>query len=138
DVLNQQGYDVLCNNHRGHGKDIEVFERGHIDNMDHIADDTYEIAQTLYSNDTNTPYIILGHSMWTIVSRIFTQKYPDVAQGMILSGTMHYPKFLGKLIPICLKKNTIIIEKRRHLKWLNQIIYKSFNKNIKNNKSNND
>jgi alpha-beta hydrolase superfamily lysophospholipase len=136
--LNQQGYDVLRHNHRGHGKDIEVFERGHIDNMEHIADDTYEIAQTLYSNDTNTPYIILGHSMGSIVSRIFTQKYPDVAQGMILSGTMQYPKFLGKLIQICLKIVTLITGKRRRLKWLNQIMYKSFNKNIKNNKSNND
>ncbi|PTF60314.1 lysophospholipase, partial [Staphylococcus cohnii] len=136
--LNQQGYDVLRHNHRGHGIDIESYERGHIDSMEQTADDTFEIAQTLYSDSVHTPYIILGHSMGSIIARIFTQKYPDVAQGMILSGTMQYPKYLGKLVQIVLKLITLITGKRRRLKWLNQIMYKTFNKNIKNNKSESD
>ena len=103
DSLNQQGYDVLRHNHRGHGKDIASYERGHIDSMEQVADDTFEIAQTLYSDTVHTPYIILGHSMGSIIARIFTQKYPDVAQGMILSGTMQYPKYLGKCVQIILK-----------------------------------
>src|SRR5699024_12818329 len=72
------------------------------------------------------------------IIKYLTKKYPDVAQSMILSETIQYPKFLGKLIQICLKIVTLITGKRRRLKWLNQIMYKSFNKNIKNNKSNSD
>ncbi|TGQ08557.1 alpha/beta hydrolase, partial [Mesorhizobium sp. M00.F.Ca.ET.217.01.1.1] len=53
-------------------------------------------------------------------------------------GTMQYPKYLGKLVQIVLKLITLITGKRRCLKWLNQIMYKTFNKNIKNSKSKND
>src|SRR5699024_9953741 len=101
------------------------------------ADDTFEIAQTLYSDTVHTPYIILGHSMGSIIARIFTQKYPDVAQGMILSGTMQYPKYLGKCVQIILKLITLITGKRRRLKWLNQKIKKILKKKKKKKKQKN-
>src|SRR5699024_5827621 len=133
--LNQQGYDVLRHNHRGHGIDIESYERGHIDSMEQVADDTFEIAQTMYSDSVHTPYIILGHSMGSIIARIFTQKYPEVAQGMILSGTMQYTTYRRIRAQLSLTLITLITGTRRRLKWLNLIMFKDVNKHIKNNKS---
>lgn len=66
-ALNLQGYDVLRHNHRGHGKDIDEVERGHFDNMSQIVDDAYEIVETLYGSQLSIPYIVLGHSMGSII-----------------------------------------------------------------------
>ncbi|MEJ7183122.1 alpha/beta fold hydrolase, partial [Staphylococcus caprae] len=56
-ALTHQGYDVIRHNHRGHGIDIDENERGHYDEMNIIAQDAYEIAQTLHGSDNNIPYI---------------------------------------------------------------------------------
>ncbi|UQW80552.1 alpha/beta hydrolase [Staphylococcus edaphicus] len=136
--LNQQGYDVLRHNHRGHGKDINEKERGQIDNLEQVAEDTYEIAETMCSSYHHIPYIMIGHSMGSIVARIFAQKYPDAAQGIILTGTTQYPVYLSMPLCILLKMITIMLGKHRRLKWLNRIIYKSFNKNIDNQKTTSD
>ncbi|HLR19602.1 MAG TPA: alpha/beta hydrolase, partial [Staphylococcus sp.] len=53
--FNQQGYDVLRHNHRGHGIDINEKERGHITDISQVADDTYEIAQTMCMHYTDIP-----------------------------------------------------------------------------------
>lgn len=129
-ALTHQGYDVIRHNHRGHGIDIDESERGHYNDMHTIAQDAYEIAQTLHSSDSNIPYIILGHSMGSIIARLFVEKYPDVAQGLILTGTGQYPKYKGIPAIISLKLITLICGKRNRLEWMNQFVYKSFNKKI--------
>ena len=136
--LNQQGYDVLRHNHRGHGKDINEDERGQIDDLSQVAEDAYEIAETVCSHYQHIPYIFIGHSMGSIVGRIFAQRYPDAAQGMILTGTMQYPTFLSISICTLLKIITLVLGKHRRLDWLNKIMYKSFNKNINNPKTTSD
>lgn len=136
--LNQQGYDVLRHNHKGHGKELEESDRGHIDNMSQVADDTYEIAQTMCAHYYNIPYIVIGHSMGSIIARIFVQKYPDAAQGLILSGTTQYPKFKAALLRMILKLITLLSGKRRRLNWLNRIMYRTFNKDIVNQQTTSD
>ncbi|KGF26292.1 MULTISPECIES: alpha/beta fold hydrolase [Staphylococcus] len=129
-ALTHQGYDVIRHNHRGHGIDIDENERGHYDDMNIIAQDAYEIAQTLHGSDNNIPYIVLGHSMGSIIARLFVEKYPDIAQGLILTGTGQYPKYKGIPAIIVLKLITLIFGKRSCLEWVNQFVYKSFNKKI--------
>lgn len=136
--LNYQGYDVIRHNHRGHGKEIDEKTRGHIDDLSHVADDTYEIAQTVCTNYANIPYIMIGHSMGSIVGRIFAQKYPDAAQGLILTGTIQYPIYLGVPLRILLKVIMLLTGKTRRLKWANQLMYKIFNKNVKQLKTSSD
>ena len=66
-----------------------------IDDMNIIAQDAYEIAQTLHGSNNNIPYIVLGHSMGSIIARLFVEKYPDIAQGLILTGTGQYQNIKG-------------------------------------------
>jgi len=136
--FNQQGYDVLRHNHRGHGIDINEKERGHITDISQVADDTYEIAQTMCMHYTDIPYIVVGHSMGSIIARVFVQKYPKAAQGLILSGTAHLPKYLGIPVAILLKLFTLLLGKKRRVKWVNRLMYKSFNKDIKNQNTSSD
>ena len=94
-ALNIQGYDVLRHNHRGHGKDIDEVERGHFESMSQIADDAYEIVETLYGTELIVPYVVLGHSMGSIIARLFVMRYPEFANGLILTGTGMFPKWKG-------------------------------------------
>ena len=48
-------------------------KRGHYDDMNIIAQDAYEIAQTLHGSNNNIPYIVLGHSMGSIIARLFVE-----------------------------------------------------------------
>lgn len=130
DSLNQQGYDVLRNNHRGHGVNIEDKARGHFDSIEQLADDAYEIAQTVCTNYSNIPYIVIGHSMGSIVARVFAEKYPSSLQGLILTGTLQYKKITGLLLTIILKIITVIFGKQRKLKWLNSLMNRTFNKKV--------
>ena len=130
EALNTQGYDVVRHNHRGHGKEIDENERGHFNSMNQIVDDAYEIIETLYLEELNVPYIIIGHSMGSIIARLFVEKYPDIAQGLILTGTGMFSKWKGVPIRIAMKIVTFIFGKRRRLKWVNQLLNKTFNKKI--------
>ncbi|WP_409323753.1 alpha/beta hydrolase [Staphylococcus caprae] len=131
-ALNLQGYDVLRHNHRGHGKDIDEVERGHFDNMSQIVDDAYEIVETLYGSQLSIPYIVLGHSMGSIIARLFVVRYPEFANGLILTGTGMFPKWKGIPATFALKLITVILGKRRRVKWVNNLVNKSFNKRIEN------
>lgn len=129
-ALTHQGYDVIRHNHRGHGKEIDEKERGHYDSMNQVVQDAFEIAQTLYDSEKGLPYIVLGHSMGSIIARLFVETYPNFANGLILTGTGQYPKWKGIPAGTSLKLISIFTGKRKRLKWVNQLVYKSFNKKI--------
>ncbi len=131
-ALNIQGYDVLRHNHRGHGKDIDEVERGHFESMSQIADDAYEIVETLYGTELIVPYVVLGHSMGSIIARLFVMRYPEFANGLILTGTGMFPKWKGVPATFALKLITMILGKRRRVNWVNKLVNKSFNKRIDN------
>ncbi|MCG7339578.1 lysophospholipase [Staphylococcus sp. ACRSN] len=128
--LNQQGYDVLRHNHRGHGTQNDNGTRGHFDSINQLVDDAYEIAQTVCINYTNIPYIVIGHSMGSIVARVFAEKYPQSLQGLILTGTLQHKKVSGFILSIILKMITLFFGKKRKLKWLNKMMNRTFNKKI--------
>lgn len=131
-AFNLHGYDVIRHNHRGHGKEITIHERGHYDDLRIVAQDAEEIARTIYGDFGKLPYIVLGHSMGSIIARRFVEQYPDVADGLILTGTGQFP--LWKAIPavVSLKLIALCLGRRKRLKWVNQLVYKSFNKRIDN------
>lgn len=131
-TFNLHGYDVIRHNHRGHGKDVSDKDRGHYDDMKIVAQDAQEIAQTLYNNSKDVPYIVVGHSMGSIIARLFVEMYPNMANGLVLTGTGLFPKWKDIPTVIALKLITLIFGKRRRLKWVNQLVYKSFNKKIEN------
>ncbi|AVQ36322.1 alpha/beta hydrolase [Staphylococcus kloosii] len=137
-ALNQQGYDVIRHNHRGHNEEELEKNIGHIDDFDQVAEDAFEIAQTLCANYKDLPYIVIGHSMGSIIARVFAQKYPQSINGLILTGTGYYPKIVGYTLQVALKCITLICGKRKRLNWVNNLMYKSLNKRIEHLKTKSD
>lgn len=130
-LFNQQGYHVIRHNHRGHGKAINTL-RGHFNSVDEVVHDAHEIKTTLQPTINETlPYIILGHSMGSIIARRYVQLYPNNADGLILTGTALFPKWKGYVNTIALKLVTLLTGKKRRLKWINHLVTGTFNKKFK-------
>lgn len=131
EALVNQGYHVVRHNHRGHGKEIDTI-RGHFDSIVQVVQDAYEIQDTYQSQlGKHLPYIILGHSMGSIIARHYLQRHSDKVEGVILSGTGIYPIWKGYPTLFLLKIITLLFGKKRKLKWLNQLMIGQFNKSFK-------
>ncbi|PTG50740.1 lysophospholipase [Staphylococcus chromogenes] len=129
--LNQQGYHVIRHNHRGHGKEINTL-RGHFDSIEQVVKDAHEIKTTIQPTlNDKLPYIILGHSMGSIIARRYVQLYPKDMDGLILTGTGLFPQWKGTLLVFMLKIITLVTGKKRRLKWMNNLVIGSFNKGFK-------
>lgn len=94
-ALSKDGFDVIRHNHRGHGINIDESTRGHYDDMKRVIGDAFEVAQTVRGN-VDKPYIIIGHSMGSVIARLFVETYPQYVDGLILSGTGMYPLWIHR------------------------------------------
>lgn len=89
--LANNGYIVVGHDHLGHGKTAKT-ERdlGHFadeDGWDKLVEDIRIIYKETKRKYPDIPYIIMGHSMGSLLVRTYIANYPDKLDGVILSGT---------------------------------------------------
>ncbi|MGV3042802.1 alpha/beta hydrolase [Staphylococcus rostri] len=129
--LNERGYHVIRHNHRGHGKEIDGI-RGHFDSMEQVVTDANEVQTTLRNDlGQQLPYIVIGHSMGSIIARQYAETYPETLQGLILSGTGYFPKWQGYPSFVALKLITLLFGSTKRLDWVNHLVTGRFNKQFK-------
>ncbi|MGK0554512.1 alpha/beta fold hydrolase [Macrococcus capreoli] len=125
--FSQLGYVVVMHNHRGHGKRIDESTRGHFDNVEQLVHDAYEVLQTFKVPGRT---IVLGHSMGSIVARLYLALHPNVFDDCILVGTGYYDyKYQSS---IALLKSLIKLHgPTAILPKINNISTKQFNKRFR-------
>lgn len=129
-AISAYGFDVIRHNHRGHGISIDESTRGHYDDMKQVISDAIEVAQTVRGN-VDKPYIIIGHSMGSIIARFFVETYPKYVDGLVLSGTGMYPLWKGLPTVKTLKIITKIYGADKRVEWVNKLVSSTFNKKIR-------
>lgn len=129
-AISAYGFDVIRHNHRGHGINIDESTRGHYDDMKQVISDAIEVAQTVRGN-VDKPYIIIGHSMGSIIARFFVETYPKYVDGLVLSGTGMYPLWKGLPTVKTLKIITKIYGADKRVEWVNKLVSSTFNKKIR-------
>ncbi|CDR24478.1 alpha/beta fold hydrolase [Staphylococcus schweitzeri] len=129
-AISAYGFDVIRHNHRGHGINIDESTRGHYDDMKQVISDAIEVAQTVRGN-VDKPYIIIGHSMGSIIARFFVETYPKYVDGLVLSGTGMYPLWKGLPTVKILKIITKIYGADKRVEWVNKLVSSTFNKKIR-------
>lgn len=90
--LVQQGYDVYCYDHRGHGTGQKLSELGffaHENGYQLVVSDAVTISKYIAENNRCSEFFLFGHSMGSIIARNVIQTY-DKYSGVILSGS-NYP-----------------------------------------------
>ena len=93
--LVKHGYIVIGHDHLGHGNTAKTEEElGHFSNQngwDYLVEDIHRIQNQMQQEYLGLPYIILGHSMGSLLVRTYVAKYQDNISGIIISGTTFIP-----------------------------------------------
>lgn len=88
--LNEAGYTVYANDHRGHGLTGEHGEMGHFadDNgWNKLVDDLYQLNQHIRRRHPNIPLVLLGHSMGSFLTQQYLIEHGSSIDAVVLSGT---------------------------------------------------
>lgn len=82
---------VVSHDHIGHGQLAKDLDRlgyfGSNNAGEELSEDLATVIQHVKDRQPQIPYFVLGHSMGAYVVRIFLDKYDDLIDGIVLSGT---------------------------------------------------
>lgn len=89
EYLASQGFVVCANDHLGHGRtgkgNLGVFANKP-NGFDYVIEDIHLLFEEMKKEYFDLPLILLGHSMGSILSALFADRY-DYLSGLILMGT---------------------------------------------------
>ena len=92
--LNRQGFLVVGEDHMGHGgspgswRSPGYFHGG----WNAAVDDTYALLQKTHGECPQLPYVILGHSMGSFLTRTLLYRHPDSGiRAAVICGTAWQP-----------------------------------------------
>lgn len=89
------GFIVCGNDHLGHGKSVECpDDLGFVCEGDHVnmVRDMNTLQRIMSKKYPSLPYIIFGHSMGSLLARIYASAFGDELAGAIFCGTAQLPK----------------------------------------------
>ncbi|CEN81972.1 alpha/beta hydrolase [Paraclostridium sordellii] len=90
-ALNDNGYIVYINDHRGHGKSImnkdDIGKLAKKDGIDCIVKDLRKLNKIIKNENENLPIFLFSHSMGSFASQKYIMEFGDTIEGVILSGT---------------------------------------------------
>jgi alpha-beta hydrolase superfamily lysophospholipase len=133
--LNKQGFIVLANDHRGHGRTGEkagqmgYFAPEH--GFDRVVDDLHFLSNRIKEEYPELPLFLMGHSMGSFLARRYLQKYGDMLAGAILMGSAGDPGLAAKagkfIAGLQMRKNP-----KAPSAVLDKLSFGAYNKGIKN------
>lgn len=90
EFLATHGYVACIHDHRGHGNSVKCKEDlGHFYDKTGkaIVDDVHQISLYLKERFKNVPFILFGHSMGSLVVRVYASKYDNDIDKLIVCGS---------------------------------------------------
>lgn len=91
--LNRAGLAVIGHTHLGHGPRAQ--RQGYFSDHDgwqHLIDDVHRLRGIAQEQFPGLPYLMLGHSMGSFVTRCYLQEHGEGLAGAMLSGTGHFDR----------------------------------------------
>lgn len=143
--LNQQGYLVSADDHRGHGAtgsaNDNLYHLADNNGWNQMVDDQYQLIEHL-AGQQDLPLIVLGHSMGSFMATRFCQVYKnqgtalgDRLRGLILSGSNYAPPWTCKIVATLAKIERLRLGKHRVSNLLERLALGSFNDGFKPNRT---
>ena len=91
EALTAAGYVLAGNDHLGHGSTVATDEdfgffasKG---GYSYVVDDLKKMTDLLRAEFPGAPLVLLGHSMGSFLARLYSVKYPDAIDAVIIHGT---------------------------------------------------
>lgn len=99
---------VCANDHLGHGKSVISQDRlgffAEENGWEKVVEDMYTLTCKIKEDYPDKPYILMGHSMGSFMSRYYAAKYGEGLTGLILTGTGSGTPFINFVIKYVQKK----------------------------------
>ena len=139
--LANNGYIVVGHDHLGHGNtakcegDFGYFADNN--GWDRLVEDVHILQNKIHNEYPELPYIVMGHSMGSLIVRTYITKYDDHLTGVIISGTsgQKYGLISGKIL---IKIISAFKGKRYKSRLIEHLVTGSFNKKFEPNRTPSD
>jgi alpha-beta hydrolase superfamily lysophospholipase len=90
-ALNEQGYTVYAEDHRGHGRTGELNgqlgDMGHANAFERACDDVLALGERARIENAGIPLVILGHSLGSLITQRLLLQHSGEFAAAILSGS---------------------------------------------------
>jgi alpha-beta hydrolase superfamily lysophospholipase len=136
EALVKQGFTVYADDHRGHGKtagtpgDVAYFS----DNdggFDLAVEDMRTLTGIIKSENPGLPVFLLGHSMGSLLSRIYASRYGSELSGLVLTGTGRANPLLISVTRGLAKREMKKYGGRHKTPFLDSLVFGTLNKPFK-------
>jgi alpha-beta hydrolase superfamily lysophospholipase len=85
--LNEAGYTVTANDHRGHGQTAKTLGDFGEDGWNQTISDLHEILTDIKEKNPSVPLILFGHSMGAMLSQQYIARHGATLDALVLSGS---------------------------------------------------
>ncbi len=135
-ALARRGFVVYADDHRGHGRTAGAVEnvacfsdkRG---GFGFAVDDLHVLTQLIKRENPGLPVFLIGHSMGSLMARVYASRYGSELSGMVLTGTGRANPMLIALVR-GLARVTMALKGRRHrTPFLHALVFGTLNKPFK-------
>ena len=89
-VLNQQGYIVYADDHRGHWKTAGTMDKAGVcgpDGWNGMVKDAWQLTEIIKEKHPGLPVFLFGHSMGSLMAQQYIQNWGEKLSGAILCGS---------------------------------------------------
>lgn len=94
--LNQQGYAVVANDHRGHGRSVtDKYPKGFMNGAQELINDLVLVTDFINQLYPEIPVYMFGHSMGSMLARVYLLENDQRIEKLILTGVPPYNPMVG-------------------------------------------
>ncbi len=134
-VLNQNGFIVYVNDHRGHGKTAGNVESlgylGDDDGFNLLIQDIGKLSVIIKEENPGLKLYLFSHSMGSFAAQRYIMDYKDKIDGLVLSGSNGEQGFTLTVAKTIAKIEMMIRGRKAKSKLMNTLSFGAYNKKFK-------
>lgn len=133
--LNNHGYVVYADDHRGHGKTERFKENlGYLgdDGFNKIVEDENIITELIKKQYKDIPVYIFAHSFGSFIGQEYITRYSKNINGIVLSGSAKQTGLDVKAGNLVAKIQRKFIDEKKQAKIIDKLSFGTYNKKVKN------
>ncbi len=135
-ALCAQGFVVYADDHRGHGRtagtpDNVAYFGDNDGGFDAAVDDLHVLTQRICEENPKLPIFLLGHSMGSLMARVYASRYGTELSGLILTGTGRVSPPLIALVRSMARISMKLRGRRQRSPFLHKLVFGTLNKPFK-------
>ena len=134
--LAANGYTVYANDHRGHGKTAGCAECvGYYSDkkggFNLAVEDLYQITRVIKQENPKLDVFLLGHSMGSLMARVYASRYGSDIKGLVLTGTGRVNPVLIGIVRFLAKLQIIFLGRKHKSPFLHSLVFGTLNRPFK-------